>query len=169
VVSGLAVATALAFARTDVDRAGGRRRVDGGKSSPGPPGRSAPSRRRPVAAPVERQVEQAGAVARVDHHLGNAAVDVAHGVDVEPVARHLRRLLVLASWRAKRPECLRPRRRRATGALGSPGAARAVPCAFGILALDSQAFLLQAVAVLSALSVILDAACTCSGAARSAR
>ena len=49
--------------------------------------------------PVQRQAEQAGAGARVDHDLGDVGVDVAHGVEVEPVARHLRRLLVLAELR----------------------------------------------------------------------
>ena len=107
---------------------------------------------------VERQRQQVGAVARVDHDLGDVRVDLRHGVDVEAVARHLRCLLVFGELP-----------REALGvALGLVDDARLV--ALGFLAQArrralrlrdlgtgvGQGFLLQAVAVLAGLQRVFE-------------
>ena len=138
----LAGAASGAAAGAGADPGGGRRRPRGGL----------------LQKPVERQLQQAGVVACVDHDLGDVRIDLAHGVDVEPLARHLRRLLVLDQLT-----------REAIGvALGLRDHSRLV--AFGFLAQARRGslrlrnlragvglpFLLQAVAVLAGLERVLE-------------
>ena len=44
---------------------------------------------------VQGQIQQITATAGVNHHLADIGVELGHGVDVHPVARHARRFLVL--------------------------------------------------------------------------
>ena len=53
---------------------------------------------------VQRQVQHIGTLLGLDQHLGHAAVDFLHGIDVQAIARDLGRFLV---FRVQRLEALR--------------------------------------------------------------